>query len=62
MLKGEQKTDYLFFTCGGCNEMPEFEYAGTSGCIPTLIAICPCGSKTIKIFNRCDRFPIDPRQ
>jgi hypothetical protein len=62
MLTSEQKIDFLFFTCGGCNEMPEFEYAGTSGCIPTLISICPCGSKTIKIFNRCDRFPIDPRQ
>lgn len=62
MLKGEQKTDYMFFTCGGCNEMPELEYGGTAGCIPTLIATCPCGSKTIKIFNRCDRFPMDPRR
>ena len=61
MLTGEQRIDYMFFTCGSCNEMPEFEYAGTSGCVPTLIATCPCGSKAIKIFNRCDRFPTDPR-
>src|SRR5262245_27797570 len=61
MLKGEQRVDYLFLTCGGCSEMTELEYAGTTGCIPMLIATCGCGSHSIKIFNRCDRFPIDPR-
>ena len=61
-LTGEQRVDYLLFRCRQCDQMPELEYAGMDGCIPILIATCRCGPNRIKIFNRCDRFPAEPRE
>ena len=61
-LTGEQRVDYFHFKCRHCGNMPEIEYAGMDGCVPLFNTICDCGVHTVKIFNRCDRFPAVPRE
>ena len=56
----KREPEYIRFYCDTCGDMPSLEYGGMNGSLPTLFTSCRCGKGEVKIFNRCDRFPVQP--